>query len=793
MPKRLLISIGLLSVAVIAFQLVLMQILSITQWYHFAYMVISVAMLGFGFSGTVLAVAREWFLERSETIIPLLMILSGLSMAVVIPVTQSLLGGFDMYLLFVDTSQIWLLLVTYLIYLIPFFLAALAIGLMFVKYVASIGTVYFANLIGSGLGGITAIAFLWSVLPNQLPGLTAVFPVAAGLLLITRKYRSGFIILSSFSIIVSLFFIIRPVELNISEYKSISYAMNLPGAVIENERVSPHGLLQAVSSDALRHAPGLSLAYTGEIPVRKAVLNNGEWFGPLVVWAREDTTHLMDYTTTALPFIVGRRERVLVINARTGTGISHALTNGARQVTAVEPNIPAVSMMLNEYAGEIDSLFHHPSVNIHTIEPRTYLKISREQYDLIMLPTVDAFGGTAGLYALQEQYVLTREAFAEMWRLLSPDGMISITSWMDYPVRNPLKILATLVELLETEGIEKIDNHIIAIRSWGTVSFFVRRSSITSDEIEAIRGFCRTMFFDPVILPGLVEGERTRYNDIDDRSFFGYVDEILASDRRILFDEYDFRLRPASDNRPYFSQFLRWRTVPHLRGLFGDRALPFLEVGYLFVVVTFIQIFLAAVVLIILPLFKIGFRGGGKTWTVLYFSGLGFGFMFIEIVLIQRFILYLGHPIYSAAAVITALLICSGVGSYVSSRFSAVSNNLRYATGIVAGFTLLYIVILPILLEWTIGLPLSVKGLLAFLFIAPPAFFMGMPFPLGLRYVSLRNENHVPWAWGINGCMSVVSTALATIIAVEFGFAVVMLCAAAAYGVAMGVCRNYDP
>ncbi len=787
MRKRILISVGLLSVAVIAFQLVLMQILSITQWYHFAYMVISVAMLGFGFSGAVLAVARQWFLERAELLAPLLMILSGLSMAIVIPVTQSLMGGFDMYLLFVDMSQIWLLVATYLIYLIPFFLAALAIGLIFVKYVSSIGTVYFANLIGSGFGGLVAIAFLWKFFPNQLPGFVALFPVLAGLLLITKKRRTGFIVLSSLSIAIAVFFITRPVGLSVSEYKSISYAMNLPQATVENERVSPHGLAQVVSSDALRHAPGLSLAFTGEIPVRKAVFNNGEWFGPLVVWTRDDTTHLMDFTTTALPFIIDKRDRVLVLNARTGTDISHALTNGAQQVTAVEPNIPAVSMMMNEYAGEIDSLFHHPSVDIHTIEPRTYLKISGEQYDLITLPTVDAFGGTAGLYALQEQYVLTREAFSEMWRQLSPDGMISITSWMDYPVRNPLKILATLVELLEKEGVGSIEDHLVGIRSWGTVSFFVRRTPLTDDEIDAIREFCRTMFFDPVILPGLQEGERTRYNDIEDRSFFDYVDEILASDREQLFRDYDFHLRPASDNRPYFSQFLRWRSFPHLREMFGDRAVPFLEVGYLVVAVTFIQIFIAAVVLILLPLFRIGFRGGGKMWTVLYFSGLGLGFMLIEIVLIQRFILYLGHPIYSAAAVITALLICSGIGSYVSSRFNANTRVLLRAAGIVAGFTLLYILILPFLLDWTIGLPLIVKGLLSFIIIAPPAFFMGIPFPLGLRYVSSRNESHVPWAWGINGCMSVVSTALATIIAVEFGFVVVMLCAAAAYGVAVVV------
>jgi hypothetical protein len=787
MHKRLLIPVGLLSVSLIAFQLVLMQILSVTQWYHFAYMVISVAMLGFGVSGSVLAIGRRWFLERIDTLLPLLMILSGLSMAIVIPVTQSAIGGFDMYLLFVDTSQIGLLVITYLIYVLPFFLGALAIGLVFIKYVSDIGTVYFANLIGSGLGGLVAVAFLWWFFPNQLPGCIALFSIIAGMLLIPKQYRTGFLTLSTLALMAVLFFIFRPPELTVSEYKSISYAMNLPQATVEKERVSPHGLIQVVASDALRHAPGLSLAFTGEIPVRKAVFNNGEWFGPLVSWSRHDTTHIMDYSTTALPYVTGKLGRVLIMNPGTGTDISHALTNGVQNITAVEPNLPIVSMMMDEYAVEIDSLFQQPGVRIHTVEPRTYLKTTRERYDLITLPTVDAFGGTAGLYAMQEQYTLTSEAFGEMWDRLAPGGMIGVTSWMDYPVRNPLKLLATLVDLLERKGIESTEEHLVAIRSWGTISFYVKRSAFTGEEVAAIRDFCRAMYFDPVFLPGLEEGERNRFNEIGDPSFFVYMDEIVSSEREKLFTEYDFHLRPASDNRPYFSQFLRWSSLPHLRELFGAQAVPFLEVGYLFVAVTFVQIFIAATVLILLPLFKIGFRGGGKMWTVLYFGGLGFGFMFIEIVLIQRFILYLGQPVYSAAAVITAMLICSGIGSFISSRFNAEKRTLRRATGIVAVIILLYTALLPFVIEWTIGMPLVIKGLISFIIIAPPAFFMGFPFPLGLRYLSSRNEGHIPWAWGINGCLSVVSTVLATIIAVEFGFLVVMVCAAAVYGMAAAV------
>ncbi len=784
MSRRLLISVALLSAALIAFQLVLMQILALTQWYHFAYMVISVALLGFGVSGSILAVGRQWLLARAENLLPLLMILCGASMVLILPLTQTWLGGFDMVLLFMDRAQIGLLASTCLVYLMPFALGALAIGLVMVQHVTRVGTVYFANLTGSGLGGILVLGCLWYFFPAQLPGIVALFPIAAGLLLLPQRCRVGLGGLALGSSVLAVYFIFWPVALVPSEYKSISRTLNLPEAVIEAERISPHGLVQVVAAEGLRHAPGLSLAYRGEIPTHKAVFNNGEWFGAQVPWSHRDTSHIMDYTTTALPFQTGARHTVLVLNAATGVDVAHALTHGARQVTAVEPNRPAVELMRQVSRDDQEVAYNHPAVTRRMLEPRTYLKLSSTHYDLITLPTLDAFGGTAGLYALQEQYLLTAEAFSEMWRRLAPGGVISVTAWMDYPLRNPLKMLVTLVELLEREGVESIADHLVVIRSWGTVSFFAHRTPIDASVIAAARAFCRDRYFDPVLLPDLQEGERTAFNDIQDRRFFEYVDTILTPARHTLLAEYPFYLYPATDNRPYFSQFLRWSSLSQIEARFGRQSLPFLELGYLMVAVTLVQITLAALLLIILPLFKLGFRGSGKLRTVIYFSGLGIGFMFVEIVLIQHFILYLGHPLYAAAAVITALLICSGAGSLVSSQFPAEKRVLQRAAAIVALLTLVYIPLLPVLLDLTMGLPLVAKGLLALGIIAPPAFCMGMPFPLGLRHIALHNAPHVPWALGINGCTSVVSAVLATLLAVEFGFGAVMLAAVGAYGMA---------
>ncbi len=786
MPKRLLFSIGLLSVALIAFQLVLMQILSYSQWYHFAYMIISVAMLGFGFSGTVLAISRRWFLDRSELLLPVLMLCCGTTMAAAVFAAGTAAGGFDMYLLFVDSSQLRLLATTYLMYMIPFFFGALAIGLSFVRYTETIGKVYFSNLAGSGIGGVAAVAGLWILHPQELPGVLALIAIAAGALLITKKYRIVLLPAVLVAVMVSGYAVLYPPSAGISEYKSVSRTLNLPGAEIEYERSSPFGFVQVVSTDALRHAPGLSLAYRGEIPVRKAVFNNGDWFGPLASWSRSDSVHLMDYTTKALPYITGTRKRVLVLQAGTGMDVSQAVTRGARKTIAVEPNVPVTELLLDVYAPEIDSLFMLDSVELLAVEPRTYLKTTGAVYDLIVLPTIETFGGSAGLYAMQEQYLLTQEAFSEMWRSLTGNGAIAVTSWMDYPVKNPLKTLSTLVGLLASEGVTDPTEHLIAVRSWGTVTFTVHRTPVDEKAVSAVRTFCRSMFFDPLLLPGLEPEERNRYNDIGDLNFFGYVDELVATDGAVLFVEYGFNIRPATDNRPYFSQFLRWESLAHVRRQFGDRVLPFIEVGYLVVAVTFLQICFAAVALIVAPLFRIGFKGKGRGWTIFYFGGLGLGFMFFEIVLIQRFILYLGQPVYSVAAVITSLLLCSGAGSIVSSRLRATGRNLRNATGLIAGIILVYILLLPFILELTIGYSFGIRAVMAFLIIGLPACFMGIPFPLGVRYVSALNRELVPWSWGINGCMSVVSTVLATVIAVEFGFIAVMLFASGAYLIASG-------
>lgn len=778
--KRIYLSIGILSAAIIALQLVLMQILSIMQWYHFAYMVISIALLGFGAAGTFLSIFRKPLLRNSDKVLPILMFLSAIVMATVIGIAQTRFIRFDSYLLFADLSQMWGLVLTYFLFFTPFFFGALAIGLSFTKYVHHIGRLYFANLLGSGAGGIVALGLIWHFLPNKLPAIISILPLVAGLILMPKKSRASMIMAAATCLIIIIFNIIHPPNLVLSEFKDLTRALNIPEAKISLEKPSPYGLIQLVSSPALRYAPALSLSCQKVIPSTQAVFNNGDWFGPVISWNKADAA-IMNYTTSALPYFMDKRDSVLILNAGTGMDILQAMAQGAKTITAVEANPIIVQMIDKELSNQVFSSFDHPDVCIRNIESRTYLLTDSSKYDLITLPIIGAFGGTSGLYALQEQYLLTKEAFREMWLRLTKDGVISITCWMDYPVRNPLKILSTIAEVLREQGIPDPLRFITAVRSWGTLTINVKRSPVSTEETQRIRKFCKKMFFDPAILPDIRHLERARFNALQDDQFFCYLDEILSSTQISLYSRYDFNIRPATDNRPYFSQFLRWKSLPHLAGLFGSHALPFLEIGYLIVALTLIQISIASVVLIILPLFSLGWNIKNKLRIVLYFSGIGLGYMFVEIVFIQHFILYFGNPICSAGAVISSMLICSGIGSYMSSKIKGTGKPLNVLLGCIAVLILLYAMVLPPILQKTIAFPFEIKFLLAFLFIAPVSFLMGMPFPAGISFLAQENQTQVPWAWGINGCLSVISAALATIIAVELGFVWVMMFASFAY------------
>ncbi len=770
------LSLALVSAALLAFQIALLQILATSQWHHFAYLVISIALLGFGAAGTLLALTRRWMIARQAQLLPLLLCCCAVTLAGSLAITQSLFGGFDSFLLFVDIGEVLKLSAVAILLMLPFACGALTIGLIFTLETERIGSYYFANMFGSGLGCLLGLAGLSLLLPQQLPPYFGFLALAAAAVLLPGS-SSGTRSVLVISLALVTIFLLQPAALELSQYKDLRRALDLPEARIVANQPAAAGQIHIVDAPMLRSAAGVSLNWSGEIPQAPAVFINGDSIGSLPQATGGDNPR--NASTFALPYALGIPRRVLVLNAGTGADVALAIDRGAEAVIAVEEHKPLVELLRTTAPTSFDRIFNNPKVTWQALAPRTWLARDQEQYDLIILPNVGGFGGNAGLFALHEQPLLTREALQQAWSKLSPQGLLTVTSWVDYPVRNPLRLLATLVETLQDAGITTPQDRIAAVRSWGTLTFCVKRTPYTKAELAEIRSFAKRWAFDPALLPELRPEERQQYNRLQDDSLFQLFDAVLGPEREQLYNSYAFRIKPVSDDQPFFSQFLRWNQLDMLIGLYGQRNLPFIELGMLVAVLAAGVLSLLATLLILLPLIRLQ-KGSGKHWQVLlYFGGLGVGYMWTELALIHRFILYLGQPVYATALVVAVLLIGSAAGSALTGRFS-VCRPWRW-TAATAGILVLYVLLLGPLLQMTLPLAMPLRAALAVMVLTPAAVIMGMPFPLGLRLLNQVHQAEVPWAWGINSCLSVVGAAFATILAVEFGYSLLLLLAAAAY------------
>ena len=770
---RINVAIGLVSAAIIAFQLVLMQILSYVQWYHFAYMIISIALLGFGAAGTFLTLFRQRLLQNYHRIFTFLSLITAVFMSVVVLIAGSESLRFDSLLIFHDLRYTGRLLLNYLIFFLPFFSGALAIGMSFLKFAPQIGKVYFANLIGSGLGGMAALLLMYLFLPEQLPFSIALIAFVGAIISFPQKAgkRLYYFAILSGILLIAVFFNLD--KLKPSQYKDISKTLLLPEAVVEFEKSSPHGLVQIVSSPVLRYAPGLSLSYRQTFPIRKAVFTNGNWSGYLIPEDQAEKS-VLNYTPQALPYHLQKIERALIPNAGTGENISLALSNQVPNVDATEANVEIFKLLQK-------SFFEKKGVILHPTRARTFMAADSIRYDLIHIPIIGSFFGNSGLNAVEIRYDLSMEAMHKMWEKLAEHGIISISCWMDYPPRNSYRLLATIDQLLEETNIRYPEKHLIAIRSWSAITFLLQKSEFTEEQQIQAQQFSDDLMFDLLILPHTKKIDRGKYNLLQDSSFFSNMEHLLSIHKKEFLKKYPFRVHASTDNRPFFFQYIRWRGIAQLIASMGKGDLPFLELGYLLILFTFFQMLVVAAVFIILPLFIKSWKSHTKAWVFVYFSGIGLAFMFVEIIFIQQFTFYFGQPIFATAASISLLLIASALGSYYSASLRFTKKSWMKLPLIIAFILLFHAVLLSAILAQTIAFPFLFKILISTLLIGITGFFLGMPFPAGIKYLSDGKQSDIPWAWAFNGYFSVISTALATIISVEAGFVWVLVLAAAIY------------
>jgi len=774
------LSLFFISLSLLSYEILLMRIFSITSWSHFAYMAISIALLGFGASGSFIALFREKLRRRFYSLFTLFSFLFSISLYFSLVFSQKI--PFDPFLIVWFKEQYLYLLGYYLVLFIPFFLGASCIGISFIRFTGKIHKVYFYNLLGSGAGALAAVLLMYVLSPTHLLLTIAALAFLASVIsaLSLSKRALQLIIIASFFIMLGFF--LYPPRLQISQYKALMTSLHLPGARVLSQSSSPLGVIHVLESPAIRYAPGLSLNFQGELPPQLALFIDADSMCAITNFAGDlKNLSYLDYRSAALAYHLLENPRVLILGSGGGSEVLTALYHGAKSIEAVEINPQIVDLVREKYGEFSNHIYSRPDVSVKVAEGRGFIQASSEKYDLIQIALLDSFAASsAGVYALSESYIYTLEAMKEYLGHLSSEGILSITRWLRMPPRDGIKLFATAVQTLQKLGVDDPSSHLIFIRSWATSTLLIKSSSFSSSQIEELREFSEERLFDIIWYSGIKPGEVNRYNILERPHYYEASSRILSPDRDSFYRDYLFDIVPATDNSPYFFHFFRLRSLPHLLKTMGAEWVPFMEWGYIILLATLVQAVGVSIFLIILPLFFLkGTRTrGSRTRVFIYFLSLGLAYMFMEISFIQKFTLFLSYPIYAAAVIIAGFLFFSGWGSYLSGRFSlANSSKIAVAVGAIIMVTLVYLFFIDHIFSFFISFPDSIKILISLLLIAPLAFFMGMPFPLGLGIVSSGNPPLVPWAWGINGCGSVISPALATVLAISFGFNLVVSCA----------------
>lgn len=787
-----LLALVLISAATLAYELALMRAFSVALWHHFAYMVISIALLGFGASGTLLALWRPRDPEKAFAVFT---VLFALSLPLSFVAAQRV--PFDPFLLLWDWRQ-WLSLAAYyLLFFIPFLLAATAIGLLLTEQARQASRVYFCNLFGSGIGSLLLVGFLFLVPPERAVLLVYVLAMTAGVLVLRAFPPSARVAL--LILLVGTFYAFHEsnlLRIRVSQYKGLSLNLNLPAAEIEAQRFSPLGRVDVLRSPAFRHAPGLSLLSQATPPAQLGLFVDAESAGALTAYeGHHEPLEFLDWTTSAAPYHLGgkpNQARVLVLGAGGGTDVLLALYRSSARIEAVELNPQIIELARGRYGQFTGGLYERPEVRVHIREARGFIESLRptESFDVIQVSLLDSLAAsTAGVHALNEGYLYTVQAFGRYLDHLRPGGVLAVTRWLKMPPRDNLKMFATAMAALESRGVERPGEHLVLVRSWATATLLVKRTPFTLEEITALKEFGAERLFDLDYFPGIQPGEANRFNRLERSYYFEAAQEILAGgDRReAFFDNYPFNVRPARDDHPYFDHFFRWRSLPLLWRMHGGQWLPFLEWGYLLLVATLIQAGVFSLVLIVLPLAlrrplqaAQPAEGPSRLRALAYFLAIGLGFLFIEIVLIQKLTFFLANPIYAVAVVLAGLLAFSGLGSLLSAHV----RRLRLVCALVAIGAVLAALILPWFLPRLISLPTAARILVSLALMLPLGLLMGMPFPVAWRRLETLRPEWLPWAWGVNGCASVLAAVLATLLAMSFGFRVVLLTAAMLYAAA---------
>jgi hypothetical protein len=770
------LSLFLLSSGTLVFEINLSRLFSVTQFYHFAYMIVSLALLGFGASGTFLAIFPQAGRQQPARTLAVLALGASMSILGAYWLTNRL--PFDSFSIAWDRRQVGILAAHYLALALPFFFSGLAVGLLLSVYPRSAGKVYAVNLTGSALGCLGALAAPPLVGGEGTVVLSSSLAALAGVILF-RKDRKIASLLAGLVLAANLFALGWQVlrknplplyELNLSPYKSLSYALQVPGAEVSTQRWNTFSRVDLVSSPSIRSMPGISFRYLDPPPPEQGLFVDGDNLNPVV--QLEADLAFTDFLPAALAFELRPEARALVLEPGGGIDLLTAVYQGAAYVKAVEPNPLVVEAAAHIYSLEAVETVYETG--------RSYLRRSRERFDVVLFSLTSTYHPVrSGAYSLRENYSFTLEAYQDALERLEDDGILVITRWLQTPPSEWLRSFILAVTALEGQGLDP-GQRLIAMRSFNLGLLLVRKTPYTPAELETARRFASERAFDLVHLPGLQPEETNRFNILPEDAYFqAFTGFLAAADRQAWLVEYPYQVSPPTDDHPFFGHYFKWSQAPQILAELGMTWQPFGGAGYFVLLLLLALAFVLATAIILLPLI-LGRKTSAPSQTsaacFAYFGLLGLAFLLVEIPLLQRFILYLGNPAYAMSTALFAILLFSGLGSHFAGRLPQ--------RGALTGLILVILVtpwLLPRLFELTLGFPLLARIGLSIAALAPLGFLMGMPFPNGIQILENTAPGLIPWAWGVNGALSVISSLLAALIALSFGFRWALLAGAVCY------------
>lgn len=827
------LAVGLVAGAVIALQIGIMRVFAVGSWAHFGSMVVSLAMLGFGLASAIMCIRTHWFDRHWRGV-------AGTALMVFGPLmVASNLGAqqlpFNAIFLVSDPAQKWRLFANFMLYFLPFLAAAVFLGTVFLKSKKIFGRVYFADLAGSGLCGLLFLLAMYWLTPENLILIPLLLWLAGSLLwFASLTDRRGMAVLTMIALAaIGAHFALPEMfglpKLAVSDYKGVSYARKFPDSQRVYESTTPFGYLEIYSSSYLHFAPGLSdnAAFNLKTMPKNAYLGlyiDGEGPSGIIRDLPPDQTAYFRFLAMNYPYVIKHAPDTFVVQFGGGISTVVALHSNSRSVTVAEGN-PAVLKAFTDDRGLRDftgDILRNPRLTVIDYDGRLYLAQTDKRYDVVDLSLADSAGlSNPGGFAIVEKFSYTREAMLAYMRALAPGGVLSVTLWnKEEPPKSLLKLYTTMAAAARTIDAKDIAPNFFVVSSYlSTATVLYKNGGFTAGEIAKLRahtralsfdeiyypgyrydpqpaaavldGYRNQIFFDPATLvPGAAGGEPGPEPETESATLPATTLGRLAWHHLVhggwedIAQRYVFDARPLTNSRPYFAAYVKPGDLPRVTDrleLLQD------EWGYLLVWATLGIACVAAFVLVLFPV-VFGWRSifihhPGKIGTIVYFACLGAGYIMVEVGLIAHFVLALSNATVSASVLITGMLVFSGLGSYMSERtLGRARTTMPWIFLAIGGLLIGYGFLLDVPLGWIGTFPYGWRLLFCFLLILPPAFLMGFPMPTGMTSLARLGKDHLfIWAWGINGCFSVIGAAVVPLVATSFGLNSVLWIAGGAY------------